>query len=647
MKALKIIAGVVVVVILGLVVFLATFDVSQYKGLIQDQAKAATGREVKIGDIKLSISLTPAIVLSDVSISNASWGSKPEMLAVKRIEAGTQLIPLLQGDVRISDVALKGVEALLEVNKSGKPNWVFDVPQTSSSGTPPLTISGLKVDGVSLTYKDAQAGQDASVLLGPTVVKLRGDVSALELTHLEFNGVKVDFKDKTQSAVLNVGETSLDAKGPIAQLGITQLTVGETTVAYKGQGGPVDLNLKAFKIAGDGAVNVDGALSGQPIKASGTIAPIAELIAMKKPIPAKLSLEALGLKIDADVVADVSKQKPAISGVITVPELDLAKMMPPDPAAAPVKGAKSAKPAPGTKVFPADPLPWALLSSADSDLKLNFGKLTLPNGLTLENVVVPVKLKGGKLDADGIGANILGGRLTADLGLVQSEKRMALKLNAQGFTAEKLASELKITDLVTQGPVDMALDVKGQGDSVRAIMAGLNGSVIGGMGESRIRNDALNIIGADVIMQLLSALNPMGNKDPYTVARCAVINFQVVNGVANTDKGLVLVTDKMDVVSTGKVDLAQEQLDLAIKPRATTGISVGLGDLTQSFRIGGPLADPGLKVDSKGAVKALGTLGAAFATGGASLLAKGAVDKAEASSGDVCADARTWHLKKK
>jgi hypothetical protein len=641
MKALKIVAGVVVILFLGLVVFLATFDVSQYKGLIQDQAKAATGRDVKIGDIKLSISLKPAIVLTDVVVSNASWGSAPEMLSVKSIEAGTQLIPLLQGDIRISDVALNGMQALLEVNSAGKQNWVFDVPPSTSSSLP-LSISGLKLVGTKLSYKDAQSGRNADVQLGPTVIKLSGDVSALELTHLEFDGVVVHYTDKTQSAKLAVGETALDAKGPIAQLGITQLNVGETRVEYKGQGGPTELTLKAFKIAGDGAVDVDGALSGQPIKASGKIAPIAELVAMKKPIPAKLTLEALGLKIDADIVADVSKAKPAISGVMTIPELDLSKYLPPDPEA---KNAKPVKPAPGTKVFPADPLPWDLLSSANTDLKLSFGKLTLPNGLTLEDVVVPVKLNNGKLDANGVGANILGGRLTADLGLVQSEKRMALKLNAQGFTAEKLANELKVTDLVTKGPVDVAVDVRGQGDSVRAIMAGLNGSVIGGMGESRIRNDALNIIGADVIMQLLSALNPMGNKDPYTVAKCAVINFQIMNGIANTDKGVVLVTDKMDVLSTGKIDLAQEQVDLSIKPRATTGISVGLGDLTQSFRIGGPLADPGLKIDSKGAVKALGTIGAAFATGGASLLAKSAVDKAEASA-DPCADARNWHQKK-
>ena len=65
MKIAKIVAGIVVaVLVVVLVIFLATFDIGKYKGTIQDQAKAATGRNVQIGDIKMSFSLTPAVTLS-------------------------------------------------------------------------------------------------------------------------------------------------------------------------------------------------------------------------------------------------------------------------------------------------------------------------------------------------------------------------------------------------------------------------------------------------------------------------------------------------------------------------------------------------------------------------------------------------------
>lgn len=718
MKALKISLAVVALLIVAVVVFLLTFDVGQYKGLIQDQAKAATGRELKIGDIKMGLSLTPTVIITDVTFANAPWGSKPEMLTAKSVSVGLSLMPLLSGEVKVSDVALAGADALLEVNRDGKPNWEFG-EKSASTETPPITIDTVAVDGLKLAYRDAKTGQEANVALGKAAVRIAGDVANLEISSLALDGVAADVKDKTQSAKVALGKlalkangpitaptsadadleglvasfkmpsqegaltlekakvnakgsgqafdkvavelgklagdfkdatqqasvsadkASLGAKGPVTGLSPTSATLDGAKINYKGAGAPMEAAFSAFAITEDGKVNIDGTLSGQGIKAAGTIPPLGELTAMTKPMPAKLVVEALGLKVDADVVADMSKKVPAFSGTVNIPKLDLAALMPPPPA--PENGAKPAKavkPPPGTKVFPDDPLPWDMLGTANADVKLTIGALTLPDGIPLENVVVPVKLEGGKLDAKGVGADILGGRVSMDLGLTQAAKALSLKLKADGFTAEKLSKEMKVTDLVTQGPLDIAVDVRGSGHSVRALMAGLNGSVVGGMGESRIRNDALNMIGADVIMSVLSSINPMGNKDPYTVARCAVVNFQVTNGVANTEKGIALVTDKMEVVSTGKIDLAQEQVDLAMKPKATSGLAVGMGNLTQAVKLAGPLADPGVKVDAKGAVKALGSLGAAFATGGASLLAQGAVDKMD--GGDPCAYARKW-----
>ncbi len=113
MKALKIAAGVVVLLVVGVGVFLATFDVNQYRGLIQDQAKAATGREVSIGEISLAVSLSPAIVVHDVKLGNAPWGSRPEMVIAERKAAHTDLIPLIFGTVNIGDLELIGADVLL------------------------------------------------------------------------------------------------------------------------------------------------------------------------------------------------------------------------------------------------------------------------------------------------------------------------------------------------------------------------------------------------------------------------------------------------------------------------------------------------------------------------------------------------------
>jgi len=83
-----------------------------------------------------------------------------------------------------------------------------------------------------------------------------------------------------------------------------------------------------------------------------------------------------------------------------------------------------------------------------------------------------------------------------------------------------------------------------------------------------------------------------------------------------------------------------------VRPKATGGLGIGLGSLAQAVKVQGPLAAPGIGIDKAGAIKSLGTLGAAFATGGASLLAQSAADKAAGAGGDPCQIARTWHLKK-
>jgi AsmA family protein len=176
------------------------------------------------------------------------------------------------------------------------------------------------------------------------------------------------------------------------------------------------------------------------------------------------------------------------------------------------------------------------------------------------------------------------------------------------------------------------------------VMAGLNGSLVAGMGEARMRNDTLNMVGADVVMQVLSAVNPVGNKDPCTLTRCGVVNLQISGGIAQTNQGIALVTDKMQVTSSGRIDLREERIDLDIRPRATGGVGVGLGTLVQAVKVTGPLSDPGVGIDKAGAVRTLGTIGAAFATGGASLFAQGARNRAE-GAGDPCQTARTWHVK--
>ena len=96
MKILSIVGVLFIALIVAGIAILKSMDFNEYKGLIAEKAKEATGRDLKIaGDLNLEISLTPKIAVEGVSFSNAEWGSRPEMVSVKKFAAEMSLLPLL------------------------------------------------------------------------------------------------------------------------------------------------------------------------------------------------------------------------------------------------------------------------------------------------------------------------------------------------------------------------------------------------------------------------------------------------------------------------------------------------------------------------------------------------------------------------
>jgi len=120
-KVIKILAGLFVVAIIGIVVVISTLDVNQYKGEITQIVEDTTGRKLLIdGDIGFKISLIPTVVIEDVKFANASWGSKPDMLTLSKFEVQVSLMPLLSGKIQVNRVILLAPEILLETDKKGK-----------------------------------------------------------------------------------------------------------------------------------------------------------------------------------------------------------------------------------------------------------------------------------------------------------------------------------------------------------------------------------------------------------------------------------------------------------------------------------------------------------------------------------------------
>jgi len=125
--------AVVVAVVVAAAAITMTADTRQIAGVISERVKAATGRELVIaGDMEMKLSLVPTLSATDVRFGNASWGSRPDMVRLDRVEVGLALVPLLNGEIRLSELTLIGPDILLEVSPEGTPNWRISIdPRTA------------------------------------------------------------------------------------------------------------------------------------------------------------------------------------------------------------------------------------------------------------------------------------------------------------------------------------------------------------------------------------------------------------------------------------------------------------------------------------------------------------------------------------
>jgi uncharacterized protein involved in outer membrane biogenesis len=163
------------------------------------------------------------------------------------------------------------------------------------------------------------------------------------------------------------------------------------------------------------------------------------------------------------------------------------------------------------------------------------------------------------------------------------------------------------------------VDLRGSGATLREFAASLNGRVrfLGRGG--RMASSGFLVRSNDFIRQLISVVNPIAVNQATTEIICTAILLKAKDGVLTTDPALVMRTAELDVLTNGALDLNTEKLDLNFKTAARKGVGIGMAQLINPYiKVNGTLANPGITLDSKGA---LVNGGAAFATAGLSILA--------------------------
>lgn len=182
-----------VLVVLGALVLAAAAAVRHYlpperlAAALAGQVRQSTGRELVIGSAELRLFPRPAVILGDLGLRNAAWGSQPWMARVGRAEAEMTWRSLLRGEIGITRISLAEATLLLETDSSGNGNWVMAPPTSGPANLSWLTgfqVGELSLRPLKFSYRDGASGETAELLLhqaaldipaAPQPIRLRGE----------------------------------------------------------------------------------------------------------------------------------------------------------------------------------------------------------------------------------------------------------------------------------------------------------------------------------------------------------------------------------------------------------------------------------------------------------------------------------------
>lgn len=340
----------------------------------------------------------------------------------------------------------------------------------------------------------------------------------------------------------------------------------------------------------------------------------------------KLNLDKTDLNGEASI--NLSGERPALTATTNSSLIDLT------PFISDTEKKKSEK---KTRVFSSDPLPLDALKKADVVANVTAKKIQHPT-LPLENVELKLSLNNGKLGIKPFRFDAGGGAAAANVDLDASSGKSAKLLTNIDIKNFEPSSLPTLTGKLDGGKTDINIDVSGSGNSVAAIMAGLNGNFLVNMGEGTLKSGKSGEKDESLLINTINSVYGSSDHDGDTLLECGVINANIKDGIATLDKGVAFQTKAMNLIGSGAINLKTEELDIGIDPEAREGMGLGLGQLAELVRVRGTLAEPKAGPSTKEALKSAATIGAAVATGGISILAQGLFNRATADS-DPCATA--------
>lgn len=591
-------AIVLAVLVAGIVVAISMIDVDTLVGPVKDRLRAMTGRELTVGGgSSLALSLQPKLVLKDVALSNAPWGSAPTLLTAQRLQVEFALLPLLSRRFDLIQVELVGPVISLEADAKGRKNWAPD----HSAPSPPATTADTTVATTSFSV--------ANILITDGTLTFRDGTGAP--TRIAINRLSLRAREPTSPM-------AAEFRGDVAGVAVTvDATLGSVQDLLQRRG--------TF-----------------PVQVKGDIAGQKTAITAKVRVDDKnIAFADLDVKIGANALAGAltvtaGEPRSKLTFDLTGPALVLKEL----PVAAIARAtATAAAPAHASPwLFPDTPVEFALLRIVDADGTLAVGRLQLADGRQLNNVRASIALAAGRLDVKNFEIAIFGGKLAGNVHVdarTAGHETLAMHAGGTGFDlAALLAAAGKPRD-VRGGKTAINIDLDMRGTSPHAWASTASGNVRVVVGPATLVNTKLDLSSA--FDKVIQAVNPFRERDPSTDLVCAVVRLPLANGIARVDRSIAMETQKVGVSATGSLDFRNETLEFNFHPKVRKGLSIPGLNFADLVGLRGPFSSPQVTVNAVGSAKAIASIGAAVGTAGLSTLGQALLGQVESGGTGLCA----------
>lgn len=609
-------AGLALLIGGGYAALVLAFPPERIAALAAEQVSVRSGREFRI-DGKLSWRLLPriAVVADRLVLGNAAWGSRKDMARITHAAFELELWPLLRGDVKVGSVELEGVDLLLETDRHGEGNWVFSPPRVSDGGSGAesgasrsVVLDALRLRDVTITYLDARdPGARQTLALGKFDLARNASGSRVDAAWT--------MKEQSWRGSSQLGSIDALLDGTADWPFDLELSTDGARVTAKGQ---------LLRAAAPRAVRLG--LQAKVEKAA-ALAPWLEAAdRLPLPIELKAALAASGDAVRADPLT-LAAAGQALAGravwrggdpwqldaSLEAGTFDLAAVLP--GRAASGSGSTPSAGGGSRELFGDAQLPIGELPRAKAKVDLRIEQLRLPELPPLSAVSAHLELEPGLLRLEPLAFGVAGGQLRGGVTLRPgATPRVALRADANGVSVETLARAAGNAN-VSGGRLRLKTSLAMTGRTPRALAASANGDLLVSAKDVALAESVLPS-GPNLLPRVLQLLQPGRGAAKATAVECAVARLAFDNGVAAVDRSIAAETSDLTFSASGRIDLRDQTMELAIRPGTRAALGVNPAQLASLVVAKGPLLDPKLALDAKGAANMAVAIGTAAATGG-------------------------------